>query len=201
MQRFREILLILNIRRISAMHVHFKSNIFLAIFCLCMSAAAPAYAEVRNYEVLLDGNLSPKGTGSEATGTAMLQVDTQTKSVNVLIAVKGLTIADLWDRLMETPIGPIHFHKYGAYDSATGSFVGNSELALPVPYGAAYSSTSDGFQVNLKDYQYEIGAKTLQSTLNFEDFVKSLDDGLIVLNLHTDAFNEGEIAGTVRKMP
>lgn len=201
MQKYREILMMSDTKHWSTSYIYLKSVTFLAIFCFCMSAMAPAYAEVRNYEVRLDGNLSPKSTGSKATGSATLQVDTDAKSVNVHIAVAGLTVADLWDRLMETPIGPIHFHKYGAYDSETGNFVGGSELALPVPYSAAYSSTADGFQVNLKNYEYETGAKTLQSTLSFEDFVTSLDGGLIVLNLHTDAFNEGEIAGTVKKMP
>ena len=49
----------------------------------------------------------------------------------------------------------------------------------------------------MKDYDYVAGAKLLNSTLSFDDFVAGMKSGLIVLNIHTDKFNPGEISGLV----
>jgi hypothetical protein len=70
-------------------------------------------------------------------------------------------------------------------------------LALPLPYGATYTATADGFHVVMKDYDYAAGAKLLNSTLSFDDFVAAMKDGKVVLNVHTDKFNPGEIGGVV----
>ena len=74
---------------------------------------------------------------------------------------------------------------------------GDSELALPIPFGLGYLPTPTGMHVTLKDYDYDKGAALLKSTLTFDDFVAGLDEGLIVLNIHTDKSNPGEISGLV----
>jgi hypothetical protein len=52
-------------------------------------------------------------------------------------------------------------------------------------------------RVTTNDYEYAAGAALLNSTLSFNDFVSALRGGLIVVNIHTDAFNPGEISGRV----
>ena len=152
-------------------------------------ATAPAQAEVLAFHATLGGKGAPAETGSAATGTARVSVDTDTHLVSVELEVHGITIDNLWDRLVAAPIGPVHFHEYKAD--------GNSVLALPLPFGANYAATADGFRVTMRDYDYAAGAKLLNSTLSFDDFVAAMKAGKVVLNVHTDAFNPGEIGGTV----
>jgi hypothetical protein len=97
----------------------------------------------------------------------------------------------LWDKLVAAPIGPVHLHKYA---TAAG---GDSVLVVPMPYGPTYRATARGMRLTTKDYDYAAGAKLLSSSLTFDDFVAAMKGGLIVLNVHTDAFNPGEISGRV----
>jgi hypothetical protein len=151
--------------------------------------AAPAYAGTLKFHATLGGKAAPDVTGSDATGTASVTVDTDRRLVSVDLAVHGITVDQLWDKLVAAPIGPVHFHEYKAD--------GNSVLALPLPFGANYAATADGFRVTMRDYDYAAGAKLLNSTLSFDDFVAAMQAGKVVLNVHTDAFNPGEIGGTV----
>ncbi len=152
---------------------------------------APAHAEVLKFHAVLDGRYGAEPTGSAATGRAKIRIDTRTRLVSVDLDVQGITVDDLWDKLVAAPIGPIHFHKYA---TAAG---GDSVLALPLPYGPNYRATPKGLHVTMKDYDYAAGAALLKSTLSFDDFVKSMKGGLIVLNVHSDKFNPGEISGLV----
>jgi hypothetical protein len=154
-------------------------------------AAAPAQAEILTFHSRLDGNHGAEPTGSKATAKTRINVDTDRQLVSVDMIVDGITTDDLWDRLVEAPIGPIHFHKYA---NAAG---GDSVLVLPLPYGANYQPTERGLHVTMKDYDYAAGAKLLKSTLTFDQFVEALKSGLVILNVHTDAFNPGEISGRV----
>jgi hypothetical protein len=97
----------------------------------------------------------------------------------------------LWDKLVAAPIGPIHLHKYA---TAAG---GDSVLVLPLPYGSNYKAAKSGMRVTTTHYDYAAGAALLKSNLTFADFVAAMRGGLIVLNIHTDAFNPGEISGRV----
>ena len=159
--------------------------------CSIFAAALPAQAELLKFHAALDGKYGPSPTGSPATGRATIRVDTATKRVSVDMAVGGITIDDLWDQLVAAPIGPVHFHKYA---TAAG---GDSALALPLPFGVGYRQTATGFQVSAKDYDYVAGAALLKSTLSFDDFVAAMKSGLVVLNVHTDKHNPGEISGLV----
>lgn len=157
-------------------------------------AVAPAAAKTIKFTASLSGIEQPTATGSTATGLAQVKVDLDRKSVAVSLTIDGITREGLWDRLVAAPIGPIHFHKYGSHNHNGGDVV----LVLPVPYGPAYRATRDGFRVSMPSTSYAAGAKLLNSTLSFDDFVSAMKSGHVVLNVHTDAFNDGEISGTVR---
>ena len=153
--------------------------------------AAPASAEILTFHTSLDGKYGPEPTGSAATGKARIDVDTTRRTVSMDMTIDGISPDALWDKLVAAPIGPVHLHKYA---TAAG---GDSVLVVPVPYGADYKATKNGFRVTTKDYDYAAGAALLKSTLSFEEFVAAMQGGLIVLNIHTDAFNPGEISGRV----
>src|SRR4051794_25761870 len=164
----------------------------LAVLALvAVAAPVPASAKILKFHAALDGKYGTDPTGSAATGRAAIRGYTVTRWVTVDLKVQGITIENLWDKLVAAPIGPIHFHKYA---TAAG---GDSVLALPLPYGANYHAKPDGLRVTMKDYDYVTGAALLKSTLSFDDFVAGMQSGLIVLNVHTDKFNPGEISGLV----
>jgi hypothetical protein len=155
------------------------------------AAAAPAQAETLTFRASLDGKYGAEPTGSAATGKARIKVDTERRRVSVDLTLDGITQEALWDKLVAAPIGPIHFHKYA---TPAG---GDSVLVLPVPYGADYRPTKKGLRVTMKDYDYEAGARLLKSTLTFDQFVAAMRSGLVILNVHTDRHNPGEISGKV----
>jgi len=169
-----------------------------------MAAAAlptPAQAKILKYHVALNGQYGSSPTGSTAIGHATVHVDTVTRRVSVDLDVAGITIDDLWDKLVAAPIGPIHFHEYGSAMSSgamsSGAMNSSSMLVLPLPVGPAYRPTPAGLHVTMKDFDYASDAALVQSTLSFDDFVAAINKGLIILNVHTDKFNPGEISGLV----
>lgn len=155
------------------------------------AAAAPAQAEMLVFQTKLDGMYGDGATGSPATGTARIRVDTERQRVSVDLTVDGITVDALWDKLVTAPVGPVHFHKYASPASK------DSVLVLPVPYGAHYRATASGLRVTMDDYDYVAGAKLLGSTLTFDEFVSAMRSGLVILNVHTDKHNPGEISGRV----
>ena len=163
------------------------------LLALTAATAAPAQAEILTFNAKLDGKYGAEPTGSAATGTARIKVDTKRQRVWVDMKVDGITNEALWDKLVAAPIGPIHFHKYA---TPAG---GDSVLVLPLPYGANYRATKRGMRVTVKDYDYAAGARLLKSTLTFDEFVAAMRSGLVILNVHTDAHNPGEISGRVTK--
>jgi hypothetical protein len=161
---------------------------FFAAAIFATPIATRANAEVLKFHAVLDGRYGMEPSGSSATGKAAIRVDTVTRRVSVDLSVTGITINDLWDKLVAAPMGPIHFHKYAGADSV---------LVLPLPFGPDYRATPAGMAVAMKDYDYAVGAALLKSTLSFDDFVAAMKGGQIVLNIHTDKFNPGEISGLV----
>lgn len=165
---------------------------FAISFALAVAAGiAPAQAETLIFHAALDGKYGPEPTGSAATGKARIEVDTERQTISVDLTVVGISPDALWDRLVAAPIGPIHLHKYA---TAAG---GDSVLVVPFPFGPNYKTANNGMRMTTKDYDYAAGASLLKSTLTFDEFVAAMRDGLIVLNIHTDAFNPGEISGRV----
>ena len=154
-------------------------------------SAAPAQAETLTFAVALDGKYGSSPTGSTATGKARIRVDTARRTISLDLTVKGITPDALWDKLVTAPIGPVHLHKYA---TVTG---GDSVLVMPFPFGPHYEAAGNGMRLTAKDLDYAAGAALLKSNLSFEDFVAAMRGGLIVLNIHTDAFNPGEISGRV----
>ena len=153
--------------------------------------AAPAKGEILTFHATLDGKYGSEPTGSAATGQAEIKVDRERQTISVDLAVDGITPDALWDKLVAAPIGPVHLHKYA---TAAG---GDSVLVVPLPYGSNYQAVKNGMRVRTSNYDYAAGAALLKSTLTFDEFVAAMREGLIALNIHTDAFNPGEISGRV----
>jgi hypothetical protein len=152
-------------------------------------AAAPARAGDLAFTAFLHGDAPTSNTGSAATGDAKLVVHEATQSVDMTLSVHGLTMAALAQHLAHAPVGPVHLHIYQAN--------GDSALLLPFPMGASYAATSDGFTITVTNYPYADGAKIIASTISFTDFVKALQTGAVVLNIHSQKFPDGEISGKV----
>lgn len=159
-------------------------------------AASPADAKPVEYRAVLNGQSPSISTGSKATGTATILVDKKAGTVSVSIDVTGLTVDALWDQLVGAPIGPIHLHRYGSTDLSDAS---SSQLAFPVPFGKAYKATATGFRVRTGPVNYTKGVAPLGQDSDMDAFVAALEKGAVVVNIHTDAFNDGEINGAVTR--
>lgn len=154
-----------------------------------IAIATPAAARTESFRAALDGTAIPTSTGSPAHGRVTVKVDIKSQRVSVELDVQGITLDQLNDALVAKPIGPVHFHQYRTADDV--------EAVLPVPYGANYRATKNGFHVSMRNYAYAEGAKLLNDQDTFEEFVDALNAGKIVINVHTDKFPDGEISGKV----
>lgn len=164
------------------------------VLAAALVTACPAWAEAVSFTADLNGEAITSKSGSKATATAAITLDTAKQTVDLTLDVKGISIDGLWDRLVAAPIGPIHLHHYATHDHSTGDGV---TLVMPVPFGANYVATAGGFRVTMKNYPYADGAKLVGTMMTFPEFKSSLEGGDVVLNIHTDAFNDGEISGLV----
>lgn len=152
-------------------------------------AAAPALAEHVTFSVNLASQDDTAATKSKATGKASILVDSDKQTIDLKIDIKGMKTADLASGLSRKPIGPIHLHNY----LTNGDVV----LVLPVPFGPSYADTPAGFSVNVKAEPYAENAAKVQSKLTFAEFLAAMNSGSVVLNVHTNAFGDGEISGKV----
>jgi hypothetical protein len=164
-----------------------------ACAALALFAAAPATAAQLSYTAVLDGVTAPTATQSTATGTAEVTVNTETQTVSVQMQIHGITQDQLWDHVIHSGMGPVHLHLYAAN--------GDISLLVPFPYGAAYAATPDGFSLTINDYSYAEGAGVLHSDMSFDTFVATLGSQFVYLNIHTDAFQDGEISGRLVQVP
>ena len=162
---------------------------YAAIVLAVFAVAAPALGAEVVFTAALRGDKEPTNTGSNASGDAKIVVDTATQTVDVDLKVTGIRFADFYDQVHHAPVGPIHMHHYAANGDVT--------LVMPFPMGPSYAETKDGFTVTLKDYPYATGAKIVETPLSFDQFLGALKAGIVVLNIHTDKFNQGEISGKV----
>lgn len=166
---------------------------------LCVIAAsvvmpASAWADTISFHADLNGAAITSKTGSRATAKATLSLDTAKQTIDLALDVNGITLDGLWDKLVAAPIGPIHLHHYPSPDHTKGDGV---TLVMPVPFGPNYVATPGGFRVTMKAYPYADGAKLVGTAMTFRAFKSALEGGDLVLNIHTDAFNDGEISGLV----
>lgn len=164
------------------------------VVALATVLSAPAQAREATFNATLRGDTAPTTTGSPATGTARIVVDLDKKTVDLSLIVTGITIEGLWDPLVAQPMGPIHLHLYAMTDHDHG---GDATLVMPVPFGDNFEASQNGFTVTMEDYAYATGAAVLGSQTTFEAFVQAMESGAVVLNIHTDKFNDGEISGPV----
>ena len=153
---------------------------------------ASARAAELSFTAALDGATAPTITGSTATGTASVSVDTAAQTVSVHMRIAGITADQLWDHVIHSGMGPVHLHLYAAN--------GDISLLVPFPYGAAYAATPDGFTLEVEDYSYAEGAALLRSDMSFDAFVQTLGSDFVYLNIHTDAYQDGEISGRLRPL-
>jgi CHRD domain len=160
---------------------------FRAIAIAAALFATPAAAAELSYTATLDGVTAPTNTGSLATGTARVSVNTEAQTVSVHMQIHGVTLDQLWDHVIHAGMGPVHLHLYAAD--------GDISLLVPFPYGATYAGAPDGFTLSVENYSYAEGAALLQSDMSFETFVSTLGSEFVYLNIHTDAFQDGEISG------
>jgi hypothetical protein len=156
-----------------------------AVFAL---AATPAMAAELHYTTTLNGAQYPTETGSSAIGTATLTVDTEAQTIGAHIVITGLGFDDLAHHLAHSRMGPMHLHRYQGDDVT---------LIAPFPFGESYTETADGFTVTLTDFPYAEAAERTRSDLSFEQFLTALANDPIYLNVHTEAFDDGEISGRV----
>ncbi|MEQ1497757.1 MAG: CHRD domain-containing protein [Novosphingobium sp.] len=150
------------------------------------STAAPGETVAR-FEAELSGNAFPDITGSLATGHAVLILHPDRQTVDIDLDVTGLNSDALWDRLVAAPVGPTHIHLY--------SPDGDAVLIMAFPFGEAYSNTARGLRLRAKDIGYADNAALVNSARSFADFTSALRSGNAYFNIHTDMFNDGEIAG------
>ncbi len=173
-----------------------RVTIFLATV-LTMLLSVPGYAKVAEYRAELNGQSNTISTGSSARGNARISVDLIAETVAISLDVVGISVDSLWDQLVKAPVGPIHLHQYANRNLSDAS---SSQLAFPLPYGRNYKRTRDGFRVRTGSRNYVKAIAPLGQDASFEEFVAALENGTVVINIHTDAFNGGEINGAVKKM-
>lgn len=149
-------------------------------------AAAPAAAEQISYAATLNGVTEPSNTGSSATGTATITVDTATQTIDARIEIHGLRTDRLAQHLSHSRMGPMHLHRYQGDDVT---------LIMPFPFDDTYAATADGFTVTVSDFPYAEAAQRTGSRLDFAAFLAALAGDPIYLNVHTEAFGDGEISG------
>ncbi|MFM9862953.1 MAG: CHRD domain-containing protein [Micropepsaceae bacterium] len=154
--------------------------------------AWPAMSAGVVFTASLRGDKDPTNTGSKATGEAKIVVDTTTQTVDVDLKVVGIKVTDFWAQVHHAPVGPIHLHHYAANGDVT--------LVMPFPAGPSYQPADGGFTVTVRDYPFAKGATIVKTPLTFEQFMGALKAGIVVLNIHTAKFNDGEISGTVTEV-
>lgn len=160
----------------------------IAMLAAAAAIFGSAHAAEMHYTAALAGNQYPTETGSTATGQATIVVDTDTQTIDATVTITGIRIDQLAHHLAHSRMGPMHLHRYQGDDVT---------LIMPFPFGATYTETADGFTVAIIDYPYADAAQAVRSDLTFDQFVAALGTDPIYLNVHTEAFGDGEIAGRI----
>lgn len=157
-----------------------------AILAACAVLFGTAHAAELRYSAALVGTQYPAETGSTATGQATITVDTDAQTIDAVVTITGITTEHLAHHLAHSRMGPMHLHRYQGDDVT---------LIMPFPMGATYAETANGFTVTIADYPYADAAQAVRSELTFAQFIAALGTDPIYLNVHTQAFGDGEIAG------
>lgn len=159
-----------------------------AIAVLALSTVS-ARAAVIEFTASLDGSQEVPPVATDATGEASIFVDTDLETIDFFLSVVGLSLDDLNDGLVAGPLGPIHLH-----DGPAGV---NGPIIIPFPFGASYSDTADGFEVDVSGFAFADAIALSGASLTFDAFVTAMLAGDFYVNVHTDDFAGGEIRGQV----
>jgi hypothetical protein len=160
----------------------------------CALFVAPTNAAVLSFASDLGGEQHSPSVTTTAMGSAEISVDTSNETVDFMLSVTNISVDDLWDTLVANPVGPIHLHKAPA-----GS---NGPVVVPFAFDmSTYGDTRIGFEVNVIGYSFADAIATSGSSETFANFVADLTAGNYYINVHTDAFNSGEIRGQVAAVP
>jgi hypothetical protein len=162
----------------------------LAIVSLLAAPAAQALADVRVYSA----PFVQEGTGSPATGTGVLTVDTDTRDLTVSMTFSGL-------------LGPTTVAHLHCCQASAG--VGNAGVASQVPTFAGFPTgvTSGTYE---QTFDMDLAANWNPSFVTnnggttasaFSALVAALDGGRAYLNIHSQAFQAGEIRAEVLPIP
>jgi len=173
-----------------------KRSLFSLVLAASMLFAAPwAHATLIFFNFNLSGANEVPPTGSPATGTVSLTLDTTAQTLAGHIVFAGLT----------APTTAAHIHCCLASPFLTGVNVGVATLVPAFPgFPIGVTSGTDDFVLNLNSASaYNPAFVTLQGSLaNAEtNFIAGLIAGETYLNIHTAAptgFPGGEIRGFVR---
>ena len=171
---------------------HFKSLVLAG--ALAIASAIPGGASILQFEATLDSGQSTTGSDSTATGEALFLVNTHDETLDFRLGISGITLDQLWDTLVAAPIGPVHIH-----DAPRGQ---TGPVAIPFAFNMTdYMATASGFWLSVTDYAYADAVGISGFPESFNDFVAGLRDAQYYINVHTDAWNAGEIRGQLAPVP
>lgn len=170
------------------------ANLRTAALAALLVLPGSAHAGVLSFNSVLSGDQEVPPVTTDASGTATLTVDDLAQTLSFSLNVIGINLDDLFDTLVEAPVGPVHLH-----NAPAGS---NGPIIVPFAFDLeTYSDTADGFSLTVEDYAYADAAALAGSDLGFGDFLSLLQDSGSYINVHTDAFGSGELRGQVSPVP
>lgn len=164
---------------------------FAALAMLMLAPAAPAAAAIIQFTASLTGDQEVPPVATDATGEAVISVDTTAETIDFVLQVVGISLDDLFE--VSEPLGPVHLH-----NAPPGV---NGPIVIPFPFDATYTATADGFTVNVTDLSFVDAVALSGSTLTFDQFLAEMFAGNFYANVHTDENPGGEIRGQVVPLP
>lgn len=153
-----------------------------------LGCAVPSFAASLTFTADLSGDQEVPPVVTDAFGSATLTVDDVAETLDFSLFVTGLSLDDLLDSLVASPLGPVHIH-----DGDVGV---NGPVVVPFTFGGpAYQDTADGFSLTVTDLAFSAAAGISGTALSFDDFLAELTAEGLYINIHTDAVASGELRG------
>lgn len=159
-----------------------------------MASSSQLAAATYSFTSILSGDQEVPPVSTTSSGSAALSVDSTTQTLSFNLNVVGISLDGLFDALVAAPVGPVHLH-----NAAAGS---NGPIVVPFAFDpATYQDTSDGFSLAVTDFAYSDAVAISGSAVSFADFVAGLRAEDYYINVHSDAFNSGELRGQLAPIP
>lgn len=167
----------------------------LTCLAICAGLATTSLqAGTLRYTAVLTGDQEPTPVTTTAVGLGSLTVDTYAETYSATLDVTGLSLLDLFDPLVVSPVGPVHLH-----NAPVGV---NGPIAIAFPFWPTiYSNAADGFSLAVTDQSFADAIALSGASLTFQDFLAELDSGNIYFNVHTDFAPGGELRGALAAAP